>query len=360
MSAPARTNVRRYWPPWPWSWSGRVGLCAIAVFATTGYCHRAAGRAVAAPQTDGTRAVCLAWVPGTSRACPPVEEIEAAVRAMLRHPVPSPGTCPTRVTGSFHPDPGNGWRVDLHFASETGESLGNRSLEIRDAACSALKEPLSLIIALMLEGNAADNGPLRLPKPPSPARGDGVAGGGMVSMSTGAAVSSGLLPDVGFGATLGVGSRAVAGLPFRLDATFWFPTVKTMAGHGGQFWAVVGGLGFCPSFFQSRYLRAAVCLRMAAGFIHGSGLGLTEVGDATRPVGEGEATVTVAMRLSRQAAVYVSGGVAAPWLRSRFVYLAPPNDTRVEVHAPDTLIPLAALGLEFGAEETPATGATRP
>ena len=343
-------NVRRHVRPS--SWLGRLGACSLATLATATYCHYAHAR-----EADA-RAVCLAWDLRPGEGCPAAEEIEAAVSAMLSHPLPLPGTCRTRATGSFQPhSAGNGWRVDLHFASETGESLGSRSLEIRDAACAALKEPLSLIIALMVEGNVPEKGALRLPKPASPQRAEGLAGKA-TTVSTGAAVSSGLLPNVGFGATLGLGSRVVADLPLRFDTTFWFPTVRSSAGPGGQFWAWVGSVGVCPSFWRGRYVRAAACIRLVAGVIRGTGLGLDEIGAATRPIGEGEVSLTVSVQLSRQASLYVSAGLAAPWIRSRFVYIAPPNDARVQVHEPSSLIPTAGLGLEFGSEDTHSRAAS--
>jgi len=175
-----------------------------------------------------TESMCLTWESRPNTDCPRVEEIAVAVRDTLGRPLASHGTCETRVTASFRSDSMGGWSVDVHFASQTGEALGDRYLEIRDAPCSALKEPLALVIALMVEGKSSESAPLRLPRPAS-LRSD-AASTNMTAISMGGAFSSGLTADVGLGATVGVASRVVAGLPLRLETSFWFPTGKETPG----------------------------------------------------------------------------------------------------------------------------------
>jgi hypothetical protein len=302
-------------------------------------------------------ALCIDWEPSTSKDCPSVQEIETAISGMLGHPLASRGLCDTQMTGAFRPDAAGGWRVDLHFASHTGETLGDRSLEIRDAACSALKDPLSLVIVLMVEGSsAAASTAVQLPGPPSP---DPVvtSAGNMTALSVGGAVSSGLLPGVGFGVGVGVASRAVGGVPLRLDTTFWFPTAETTSGPSGQFWAWLGAVGLCPSLLRTRRLGISTCLRAVAGAVRGIGLALEHQEGATRPFAAGELSAVALVRVSRQASIYLSAGLAAPWVRPRFVY-RDIDDTPVAIHQPKVLIPLAGLGIELGSGEARQGSAT--
>lgn len=293
--------------------------------------------------------VCIAWERATSADCPAVEEVATAVRDTLGHrassQAASSGSCATRVTGAFRPDGAGGWGVELHFVGQTGESLGDRFLEIRDAPCSALKDPLALVIALMAEGKSSDSTALVVPKPPA-SRSE-AASRQMTAITMGGALSSGLTAGVGGGATLGVASRAVADLPLRLETTFWFPTTRATSGPGGEFWAWLGAAGFCPSLFERKQLAVSACARLMAGVVRGVGRGLDENRADTRPLAAGAVGAHVALHVSRQAAVYLGVGVAAPWLRARFVYRDPAG-AAVSVHEPRSLIPLAELGIELG------------
>lgn len=296
---------------------------------------------------------CLAWDPGPGRGCPSIEEMEASIRTILGRPLgrssaAQAAACKTTVSGSVRASTW-GWEVDLHAEKTSGESLGDRSLELRDAPCSALKEPLSLVVALMVEETGAEGTAVRLPKtfterstaPPS---------GNMTSLSVGGAVSSGLLQDVGFGVSMSLASRVVAGLPLAVSSTFWFPTVQSIGDPGGQFTAWDAGLGFCPSLFRTRRFSATACLRGVAGVIRGVGTGLDEAQAATRPFGSGEIAATLSVRLSRQMSTYLSVAMAASWLRPRFVY-TDPGGASVLVHEVHALIPLAALGITLDSTE---------
>jgi hypothetical protein len=316
------------------------------------------GTTVAAQNSKGAARldpeICIAWDPGTSPECPAVEEIAAAVHDTLGHRsssrATSPGTCATRVTGAFRPDRAGGWSAELHFTGQTGESLGDRFLEIRDAPCSALTEPLALVIALMAEGKSSDSTALRVPNPPSPR--SEAASRHMTAISIGGAISSGLTADVGLGASLGVASRALAGLPLRLGTTFWFPTTRANPPPTGEFWAWLGAAGFCPSLIEWKQVAVFACARLVAGVVRGVGRGFDENAASVRPLAAGAVGAQVALRLTRQVAIYLGVGAAAPWLRARFVY-RDASGAPVPVHEPGFLIPLAEVGIELGPSQGP-------
>ncbi|HEX7500905.1 MAG TPA: hypothetical protein VF524_11470, partial [Polyangia bacterium] len=59
---------------------------------------------------------------------------------------------------------GGGWQADLSFAKSDGEALGDRKLQTPAAGCAALRDPVSLVIALMVEARAAE-ATLQVPAP---------------------------------------------------------------------------------------------------------------------------------------------------------------------------------------------------
>ncbi|HVY38865.1 MAG TPA: hypothetical protein VHM31_13060 [Polyangia bacterium] len=327
------------------------------LLAGAAYGHPAPGAAADPGAADSSLRACLEWDPGPSRECPSREAMQAAIADVLGRPFVSQGTCETTARGAIRAEAGGGWRVDIQFSGRDGESLGERSLEAPEGACAALAEPLSFVIALMVEGNQPANGPLHLSSivaRPGDAR---EASAAAATVSVGGALSSGLLPRAGFGVTVGLASRAVARLPLRLETTFWFPSTQPSS-PGGQFWAWQGGVGFCPSIGSAGRFELFACVDAMGGVVRGVGLGLDEVQSATRPFAAGEGSVTVSVRVSRQVSAYLTAGVAVPWLRSRFVY-EDAVGARVAVHEPHVLIPLGGIGVELGAREMRAAGGNR-
>lgn len=300
---------------------------------------------------------CLAWNPDVAETCPTVEEVETAIREILGRPALAAPSCESRVTGSIRPDGLGGWRVGLHFMSPSGESLGERSLQLRDAPCSALKDSLSLVIALTVEeaGSRGATTALRLPSPPAPPS-LATEPRPPIRVLVGAAASSGILPDVGFGASVALASPALAGLPSRLGTTFWFPDSQGTA-PGGRFWAWVGSAGVCPSLLRARRFDLSGCFEVFAGAIRGVGLGLDQIEGATRPFGAGEVSAAVSVPISGRMSVYARVGVAVPWVRPRFIYVDQ-SGTSVVAYQPSAAIPMAGLGVELGSHEHRARSAT--
>lgn len=324
--------------------------CLAILLATAGQ----SARGVAAEAGGGAEAqerACLTWDPGVGNDCPSREEMLAAIGDVLGHPFVSRGTCETTASGSIRPEPGSGWRVEIHFADQNGQSLGDRSLEIQARACSALKDSLAFVIALMLDTNRRPGKPLRLSKVM------GESGSG-TTVYVGAAASSGLLPSWSAGATLGL-ARPVVGIPLRLETTFWFPDSASSPGPGGQFWAWEGGLGLCPSIASTRHVGVSGCLEVVGAVIRGVGIGLYPSETATRPFGAGEASLHVRTPLSSQVAAVLGVGVALPWVRPRFVY-EDATGTAIAVHRPHLLIPLASVGVELGSRPSARAGVGKP
>jgi hypothetical protein len=290
--------------------------------------------------------VCLTWSAPLDTDCPTETKIEVAVEKMLDHRVFSKKSCDIQVSASMRQPSGGGWEADLSFTKNNGDALGYRSLQGKDASCTALMDPLSLVIALMVEATEA-HATLHVPMV-APAR-DTVANANRVSANL--SVSSGLLPTLGFGATVGFEASLADGwLPLRVDSTFWFPSSSERAAPSGSFWAWQAGLGLCPTVLSTATVEGKLCARVEGGAMRGEGSSLPRIETATKPYAELDAYAALSFPLFASLAGFIQAGVMVPWIRPSFVYVyydgsGPP----VEVHRPHAMIPFAGLGIELGA-----------
>ncbi len=304
----------------------------------------AAGSAHGVEDVPGEQdpAVCIGWASRPGTGCPTVEETRIAIGEILGHHLSSGPPCNVEVGGTMRQLPDRAWEADLHFSKSDGVSLGDRILQSHDASCAALKGPVSLVIALMVEPEGTRTTlhmPAARPQPRSRKEGNRLS----VNMS----VSSGLLPTLAFGASAGLQTNLVPWLPLRLDTTFWFPGRSEPAGPGGKFWAWQAGAGLCPAVMTTAAARGQVCAAVEAGAIHGTGLGLDYSSSATKPYGEGAAHALLVFPLFGPVMGFIDFGAAIPWLRPRFVYLDR-SGAPVEVHRPQAAIPFGGLGIAVG------------
>jgi hypothetical protein len=285
-------------------------------------------------------AVCLALVsPG---GCPMAKQTQAAVEDILGRRVFTTQSCDIDVRGAMHRLEHGGWEAKLSFAKTSGEVLGDRSLQSTDASCRALAGPMALAISMMVEAGEAEV-TLHVPtaQPMDPPDSD--------RMSMGFAVSSGLLPRLGYGASAAYATRLRSWLPVQLDATFWFPQATTdQNGMGGQFWAWHAGAAYCPTLFDGSILAATACLGFEAGVIHGTGIGIAYAGSPTKPYGDVNARVRLSAPLLGPLEAWAEVGVGVPWVRAQFVYLDA-ADASVPVHRSSAVVLFGTIGLALRA-----------
>lgn len=110
----------------------------------------------------------LSWLrmPGAD-ACVATQPLARAVEDRLGRSVfVSAAQADLSVEGRIEKRPGKGWRAVITVRDASGATLGTRELERADASCEVMTEPIALVIAVMIDPDAA----LR-PKPgaePSP------------------------------------------------------------------------------------------------------------------------------------------------------------------------------------------------
>ena len=322
------------------------GVLALALSVTSPTARAEPGESAARDTS-----VCLSFAPGP-RGCPTAKQTEAAVESILGHRASSASPCDVQVRGEIQQVQEGGWQANLSFAKTGGEALGDRTLQSRAASCSALKDPVSLVIALMVE-RSASSATLQVPPPePSTER--------RSDLSVGLALSSGLLPNLAYGASLEGAVELARWLHVRVGSSFFFPNSTVDAGRGGDFWGWVAGVGVCPKVLGTSALDASICVGGRAGVIHGVGIGMTGfTGSPTKPYGDVETHARLSLPLYGSLAGFAQLGLAIPWLRPRFVY-QDAADRPVEVHRPNAVALVAGVGVELRAGAGTRTGATSP
>jgi hypothetical protein len=286
--------------------------------------------------------VCLSFkenVPG----CPSARQMEAAVEEILGHRVFSVGSCDIQVGGTMRAVAAGGWQANLTFVTSHGEALGSRILQTPAEHCSALNDPVSLVISLMVEAREAEV-ILKVPAPQPPSQ-------RTASMAATFSLASGLLPDLAKGATAEVGWNLSKNFLLRLQSTYWFPDVHLREGRGGEFWSWVGGAALCPTVLRSTFAEGSVCAGIQAGIMHGTGVGYNHTGSPNKPYGETTARFRLSFPFLRPLQGFVELGVAVPWLRPSFVYSLETTGALVEVHRPHVLVFFGGIGLELNTAE---------
>lgn len=302
------------------------------------------------PQRKGT-SVCLAWEAETS--CPSAAETERAVEEMLGHRL-FQGSCDLQLKAALRRANPEGWEAQLSFVREDGTVLGVRTLRSREVSCHALKNPASLVVALIAE-NSEPSTVLYLSDEPRPRQSSDRALRAFADL----AGSRGILPGGALGSSVGVDIHLTRWLSSRADTTFWFPRSAAPGGRGGEFWAWHAGASACPSLGRPESLRASACLGLQAGVLHGSGLGLSFQQSATKAYADVEARAAVSVPLGQRLALAAFVGAAVPWLRPSFVYLDTSGAT-VEVHRASDVMFFAGLGLEASIFPTRGGPPTQP
>lgn len=147
----------------PLTYSRNASVLLVASLAIT------SGVAHAQPRTSS-----LSWtrLPGAD-SCAGPQLLARAVESRLRRDVfVSPARADLSVEGSIQPRSPSGWRAVVRVHDAKGELLGERELSTERPDCADLTEPLVLVIALMIDPDAAlhatEPEPPASPEPPAP------------------------------------------------------------------------------------------------------------------------------------------------------------------------------------------------
>lgn len=289
-----------------------------------------------------------------------------------RAAIESPARAERAIEGRIEPMKQGGYRASFALTGPLGAALGTREIEGSSADCRAMDADLSLVIALMIDPDAATpKAPDPTPPPPAPPGSatpfpapsplaaprftaatpavESKNTGYHVALRGGVVGAIGLLPS----AAIGVGVRATGrlrwGFPFEVEGVYWAPQQATSAGggFGAEVWMALGGLSVCPLTGHVGGLSWGACAGVAAGMAHVGGFGL----DVERAEDVPLVNLTLGAQVRRTLAGPLFGalglGIAAPLARLGLYYDTYAGRREVFVAPPVAGTGELSLGLEL-------------
>jgi len=274
-----------------------------------------------------------------AESCPDGDAVRRATEKVLeRRPFVGADQANVLIRGTVDPTvDGRTYEARLFLVAGDGTVVGERKLRSEGPNCSALSEPLALVIGLAIDTlrqMPATSLRIRPPKP-SPQTWKG-------EVAPLAAATWGLLPapGIGFGleARAGPSSWSIEGA-----ATWFLPNDKpTAGGPGGDFRAVLWSVSICPSIAGS-VAELRICLGGIGARLSATGMALDLSLSPTSWMFGAGARAMVLLHLGRAVALEPSLGAIAPFVRDRFTYA----DEMQQVHVLHQAWPML-LTLQLG------------
>jgi len=220
------------------------------------------------------------------------------------------------------------WSAVVTLSAPDGTLLGNRTLESVEPECSALDGPLALVIALMIDPDAAAEpepepeparAPARTPAPaprpparPSPAP-------VVLDADARLSIAVGLLPGASIGLTASASLRPPAWPALVAEAALYPPrTARADAGRA-DFLLAWGGLAICPVDASPGPLHLRLCGGLLLGALSVRPVGLDGSASGERFVGSGAVRAAAGVRLSGPVLLRGSLALLVPFPRDRFL-----------------------------------------
>ena len=321
-----------------------------------------AANAGAAP----SRSSSLGWVRGAgAEGCIGTRALAVAVEARLgRQVFVSAARADVAVEGQIERGPAGAWRATISVAGEGGRVLGTREL-LRDAAsCRELDEQLVLVIAVMIDPDAALRAaPLPLVTPaPSPAPAVIVQrelvpvpyvapprlDPWRTGLHLGAVFALGLLPKPGVGLALRGRITPPRWPTFEIGGAIWSANQAESGGVGARFTLAEGFAAACTPALAALGLELGGCLGARAGVIRVGGFGFNLAQDHERPTFAASLEGRVRRRIAGPLTLALSPGLLVPFVRDRFFYSEQAGQ-KLEVFRMSPLVGTleVTLGLEF-------------
>jgi hypothetical protein len=299
----------------------------------------------------------LGWVrlPG-AETCIGSRALAIAIERQLRREVFVPPPRATsaiegRIERTASPD---GFRAVITMSNEAGVPAGTREIHSAGPRCAAINDNLALVIAVMIDPDAAlappvpvDPAPAPLPPPP-PARVEPPASPPWhVSLQAGGAAMLGLLPHTAGGVLIRSHIEPPRFWGFEVGGVL-FPSVTAQQGTvGATFQLAEAFVLTCPLTLHAFGGALSACAGLEAGAIHAEGFGFASA------VGQDQGLVAAAIegRVRRRIVgplLAAAGlGLVVPFLRERFSYTTSGTPHELFLMAPVAGAVDLSLGVEF-------------
>ncbi|MBX3193414.1 MAG: hypothetical protein KF819_40910 [Labilithrix sp.] len=311
------------------------------------------------------RTSSLSWLrmPGAD-ACIATQALARAVEERLgRRVFVSAAQADVSVEGHIEKKSPAGWHAVLTIRDGQGALLGTRDLDRPEASCEAMNEPLALVIAVMIDPEAAQRPAAPPPPPPPPApeappappppsipEGGGepkprepwrFEGQGVFTLA------GGLAPVVAPG--LGVDAIIVPpGFPVGLRGygSIFLPTNTTRDGAAASFDLLYVGSAICP-FIRGDLGTAMICIGGQLGVIRSDPTTPSRgIDDKTLPLWNGVTELRVSVPILAPVSLTAGVGGVLPIVRPTFRYTAS-NGQRENLHKVSVFGFTAAVGAGF-------------
>ncbi len=299
-----------------------------------------------------SRTSSLSWVrmPGAD-ACVATQDLARDVEARLGRAVfVSAAQADVSVEGHIEPNRGGpGFHAVVSLRDAKGALLGTRELTKKEASCDEMRAPLALVIAVMIDPDAAlkpkqEPPPLPPPEPtvivkektvfvevpakpletppPQPPPPKPAKPTWETEIDLSFASSVGLLPGAGPGIGLSAIILPPRGPAFSIDSTYFFGTDATAdRGAKGTFTTGMGALGVCPLAHRRDAFSFFACAALGLGSEDVKSTGFdTQLGTQSRIIFVPSLDLRGSVRIV--GALRASLGLSAlfPVMRDSFVY----------------------------------------
>lgn len=351
--------------------TARLATAALLVTITPG------SKAFADPAV-AARTAALSWVrePGAEE-CPAGPAIAAEVaRVIGESRLGSLAQADVIIEGRVAPKNG-GFETVLTVTARSGAMLGTRKLDSQSASCASIRADVGLVIALMIDPDAAmrppsalddgaspggpgrpsgsglstsQSGPETSPSPSLPQSGSPSISGGSViagaplspmapsvvcapapppappaerwnaAISVGAAMEVGLLPSPGFGARGRITITPPRLFPVEIGGAIFAPVRLGAADQGVEAQLATAFVRACPIAPKLGRFAFTACLGLDAGSLHGAGFGFDVNQSAEMPVAAAAFGGRADVRLGSIVHASFGADLAIPFVRGRFFY----------------------------------------
>ena len=265
-----------------------------------------------------------------------------------------------------------GWTAVVTASKPDGTLLGRREIHEATPDCRALDDKIELIVALMIDPEAAAKSQTPLEPvavkadPPAQPRAVEVPASAVaspttstgtaatpptrwgISVSVGGEAGVGVLPSATPGATVAVGVRPPGFPLFEIGGAVWLAQPATVSPGAASVTLRTAGLSVCPRLWTSGPLELGACGGIQAGEFRarGSGFGQNEL--AVEPAVGITADADLSVRFLSYGFARLSVGGWLPLIRPRFVYEDPSgNDQYVFEPAPAAFVGTLRVGATF-------------
>ncbi len=255
----------------------------------------------------------LRWTraPG-AQSCIDAAALRIAVEARLRRRVfVDADVAPVVIEAHIAPASA-GWHVAIAVRDGAGAALGARELDDPAPECRSVDDALALIIALIVDPDAATRA-----APPTPAPAAAPWQFGLAANGTAAA---GLLPGAAFGGALAVTFDAPRIPPGVVRATLWREDEAASAQVGARFDLATASVALCPRVWGRDAIDVATCGGGEAGRVSARGFGFDLSQRTTTLVGHVLIEPRLEVRLGRTLTIDAGLGLRVPIVRPRFTY----------------------------------------